>query len=423
MVMRKDPTEFRERFKRWKQGLPAYKDGKRYLWDDQTQSWDRITDSDVANAMAEWAFTPTTTRAKFDYENTPNPAKPIQKNAVISQDNNTWTKQRVAEESNKRTWLSDAADVSHAIGEGAMIASTFAAPEIEPLVYPTYQAAKQAVSSVLTSNTPVMQYLRYPVGKLMYGFDAQFPTLYRKLKTLPTEPNDGMLQISNPNPRFAFEATGEESPIITNFSYDAPVRKHGTGDWNVGYTLAMPGRKTLLGRNVVSTEPSDLFTFGDNIKIPARDVTMISGDADEISLASKYGLNVKTSPEIQKSYQEGFGKSLLEKDDHSKYAKEVELFTRKLFGSPRKKDVDFMNFVLQPKIKGAVYNPNQLDYLIREGIKPFGDRIGNAELRPYFLDPDRWKHLLYDPATHAEANFRKANGIVLKKKIPLNKRK
>ena len=26
--MRKDPTEFRERFKRWKEGLPAYKDGK-----------------------------------------------------------------------------------------------------------------------------------------------------------------------------------------------------------------------------------------------------------------------------------------------------------------------------------------------------------------------------------------------------------
>lgn len=122
--MRKDPTEFRERFKRWKQGLPAYKDGKRYLWDDQTQSWDRITDSDVANAMAEWAFTPTTTRAKFDYENTPNPAKPLQKNAVISQDNNAWTKQRVAEESNKRTWLSDAADAMHKLQIASDIAGT-----------------------------------------------------------------------------------------------------------------------------------------------------------------------------------------------------------------------------------------------------------------------------------------------------------
>lgn len=137
--MRKDPTEFRARFKAYKEGkmpyengLPKYEggkqpkgDGQRYLWDDQTQEWDRITNSDVANAMAEWAFTPTTTRAKFDYENTPNPVKPLQNNTVISQDNNAWTKQRVAEESNKRTWLSDAADVSHAIGEGAMLASNF----------------------------------------------------------------------------------------------------------------------------------------------------------------------------------------------------------------------------------------------------------------------------------------------------------
>ena len=122
--------------------------------------------------MAEWAFTPTTTRAKFNYENTPNPAKPIQENAVISQDNDVWTKQRVAEESNKRTWLSDAADVSHAIGEGALLASNFAAPEIEPLVYPAYNAAKTAVTSALTSNAPAMQYLRYPIGKLVYGLDA-----------------------------------------------------------------------------------------------------------------------------------------------------------------------------------------------------------------------------------------------------------
>ena len=142
------------KFGSWKNGkLPGYKDGTKYLWDDQTQSWDRITDGDVAEAMAQWAFTPTTARAKFDYENTPNPTKPIQKNAAVSQDNNAWTKQRVAEESNKRTWRSDAADVAHSIGEGAMVASTFASPELEPLVYPTYQAIKNIASSVLTSKT------------------------------------------------------------------------------------------------------------------------------------------------------------------------------------------------------------------------------------------------------------------------------
>ena len=74
-----------------------------------------------------------------------------------------------------------------------------------------------------------------------------------------------------------------------------------------------------------------------------------------------------------------------------------------------------MNFVLQPKIKGEVYDPNMLDYLIRNGIGEFGDRIGNAELRSYLLDPDRWKYILYDPATHAEYNFRNSMGIDLKK--------
>ena len=178
--MDRNREAFRNRFQAYKSGksvkeiydagLPKYGDGKpkgdgqRYLWDDQSQSWDRITDSDVANAMAEWAFTPTTTRAKFNYENTPNPIKPLQKNAVISQDNNTWTKQRVAEESNKRTWLSDAADVSHAIGEGAMLASTFATPEIEPLVYPTYNAFKTAASSVfrqMFSPRPKLEYIDF----------------------------------------------------------------------------------------------------------------------------------------------------------------------------------------------------------------------------------------------------------------------
>jgi len=37
--------------------------------------------------MAEWAFTPTTTRAKFDYENTPNPVKPLSKNEAVVPDN------------------------------------------------------------------------------------------------------------------------------------------------------------------------------------------------------------------------------------------------------------------------------------------------------------------------------------------------
>ena len=56
-----------------------------------------------------------------------------------------WTRQQVEKANNTRTWRSDVADVLHNIGEGAMLASTFAAPEIEPLVYPTYQMAKGSI--------------------------------------------------------------------------------------------------------------------------------------------------------------------------------------------------------------------------------------------------------------------------------------
>ena len=130
-----------------------------------------------------------------------------------------------------------------------------------------------------------MQYLRYPIGKAIYGYDAQFPTLYRKIKSLPTEPQDGVIQISNPGNRFMFSDTKQESPIITNFTYDAPVRKHSNGNWDSGFTLAIPGKK-LLGKNVISTEPSDLFTYGDNIRVPLKDVTLISGNQKELDLAN-----------------------------------------------------------------------------------------------------------------------------------------
>lgn len=300
-----------------------------------------------------------------------------------------------------------------------------------PLDFAGPKIIGSAISKAATSSSPLMQYVRYPIGKMIYGLDAQFPTLYRKVKAMPKEPENGKVQISNPDPRFAFESTGEQSPTITNFTYDAPVRRHSSGNWDPGYTLAMPGRKALLGKNVVSTEPSDLFTYGDNIKMPLKDVTLISGDLDEIAAANRFGYNAHTTPELQALHAEGYspgasfvtesGRRInLRKEDYSKYAKQVELETRKLFKSPTKKDVDFMNFVLRPQIRGKVYSPAQLDQLIRDGIEPFGDRIGNAQLRNYLLDPDRWENILYDPATHAEANFRKGLGIVEKKDVPRN---
>lgn len=146
--MKKDPTAFRERFKAWKEGKDPY----RYLYDNQSGNWNRITDDENADAFANFVATSNGSRPTFSmYENTPNPTLPVSKNESVVPDNTLWTRQQVEKANNTRTWRSDAADVMHAIGEGAMLASTFAAPEVEPLVYPAYQMAKQAVINGIRS--------------------------------------------------------------------------------------------------------------------------------------------------------------------------------------------------------------------------------------------------------------------------------
>jgi len=41
--------------------------------------------------------------------------------------------------------------------------------------------------------------------------------------------------------------------------------------------------KNLLGHKVVSTRPSDTFTVGKEVKMPAKDVTLISGKPSVIN--------------------------------------------------------------------------------------------------------------------------------------------
>lgn len=148
--MKKDPTAFRERFKAWKEGKNPY----RYLYDNQSGNWSRITNDENADIFANFVATPNGSRPTFSmYENTPNPKLPVNKNATFIPDNTLWTRQQVEKANNTRTWRSDVADVMHSVGEGAMLASTFAAPEVEPLINPAYQAIKGIVTNAARSNT------------------------------------------------------------------------------------------------------------------------------------------------------------------------------------------------------------------------------------------------------------------------------
>lgn len=121
-----DVTSDLFRFKNGK--LPRYgvgKDGYRYVKNDETGGWDRITDDDEADTMSNVVVTPYGVRNKFYYESNPNYIAPRQKGEVVKQDNNLWTRQQVEKANNTRTWRSDVADALHSIGEGAMMAANF----------------------------------------------------------------------------------------------------------------------------------------------------------------------------------------------------------------------------------------------------------------------------------------------------------
>ena len=82
---------------------------------------------------------------------------------VISQD--TYTRKRVAQET-KRTWRSDAADIAHSVGEGALLATSLINPEGSIAVNAAYNTAKNAVAS-LPKTLPVSNMERRAIEVLL----------------------------------------------------------------------------------------------------------------------------------------------------------------------------------------------------------------------------------------------------------------
>lgn len=267
------------------------------------------------------------------------------------------------------------------------------------------------------------QYPRYYAGKLYYGTDVEIPTLYRKIKSTPIV-KDGKVQITTPNNRFAYISNGEENPIITNMTTDVPVRSNNGGNWDSADVLAFPG-KTLLGKNVISTRPSDTFTFGDNITVPASKVTFYSGDKDILAKVKKEGIRTVTTPTLQKVIEdaEELDNSIgiqLKKPNYGAYTNEMQRLTRENHRSPTLKDYKFMDWVFQPKYKSEVYPFQDLSNIQMDDLELLPEvifkRLGNTTSRKSLLNPKEWRNVLYDPATTAEENFRNSKGIDLKRK-------
>lgn len=112
MYTEEERAKFKERFQRWKAGEQVYKDGL------PKYKTDTLGDTNEQQAVQEWG------------QNWQERMQPAAKSKVVQKWNSTgkkpnpesseeYTKRRINEET-KRTWLSDAADISHAIGETAL---------------------------------------------------------------------------------------------------------------------------------------------------------------------------------------------------------------------------------------------------------------------------------------------------------------
>ncbi len=264
--------------------------------------------------------------------------------------------------------------------------------------------APRAFDAIYYSNRPVGQYLRFIGGKFKYGFDAKLPVLYRRISNALQITNN-KVQISPINNRFAYQS-GEKSPLITNFTTDQPVLPNNGGDWTGRDIVALDGN-ILLGKNIISTRPSDTFTFGDIITVPKSKVKIISGNGGDIT--SNKAMSLYSEYNSLSPIQKGLNKEIF-----LNYEQELRNLVNNNFKAPTIKDYEFMDYVFAPKYSSQVVPKTDFS----SGVPaPLTRAFSNAQSRRYLFS-NNWRNVMYDPATTAEDEFRKGLGIVLKSKIP-----
>lgn len=123
-------------------------------------------------------------------------------------------------------------------------------------------------------DNPNAQYLRYIGDELKYGFDASFPDLLPDMSQKHTT-------VSPIKSRFAYES-GDVSPLISNFTTDYPVLPNVGGDW--------------------STRPSDTFTFGENIKVPTKDIQVFNQNTNQV-----HDIGILNSKDLPEDLLDAFG--------------------------------------------------------------------------------------------------------------------
>lgn len=264
-----------------------------------------------------------------------------------------------------------------------------------------------------------------------WNVSAKHPELMRKLEEpIKVNPN-GILQVTNPNPRF--------SKIITNFTTDRPVVSHAGGNWD-GRDLYIFNPKIVKGKKPASIEPSDTFYPNVNITAKPSQTTLVSGNPLRLADAKSKGMSTLSSPEARRLYQEAQWKYLgdlkkwksnkdaggnfkIKFDDYADdYAKEIQRLQSKR-GTPTV--YDYAKLERSTGLDAGVIgidemNPQIVDYYMYVGAEvpyPNGRIIDSDYFYPQtnseknVLNRAPYNKVFYDPATAAEWDYKELHGI------------
>lgn len=111
MYTEEERAKWRERVARWRNGEQVYDAGK------------IVEKSDNTSVNKEPVVQPI--KREYGKVVDPNLVERKQQQQPTIKQGKDYTQRRIEEETNKRTWLSDAADIAHGAGEGALFASNF----------------------------------------------------------------------------------------------------------------------------------------------------------------------------------------------------------------------------------------------------------------------------------------------------------
>ena len=271
---------------------------------------------------------------------------------------------------------------------------------------------------------------------------ARLPEFIRKSKD-DIQLNNNEVLIGRP---YSHHRSNEKQfKDITNLTYDRPVISHSAGNWDKSKTTFIINPETTLKRGTFgSIEPSDAFLIDNgHLTIPKKDVTIISGDINTLKQAKQLGIKTLSSRRARNLYKNEQEKVLAADNfrikaidnaiknnadkytiwglkiqrpyggDFSRYSQEIEKL-QGLRGRPFFKDVKLLEESTGlsagvQSISARIPFLNQMYTFLKSPFKneapyyPNGRQFEKGDP----VNVGEYKHIFYDPSTHAEAHYRK----------------